>query len=146
MGTGKNFTGFKPEAIQFLNNLGMDNTKAWFEDHRADYTEYLLEPMKNLVIDLTGAMHSIDPGFETRPLVDKTISRIYRDVRFSRDKSPYRTNMWIVFKRRVTDWKDYPAFSAWLQRIRSRPSWPVAFYYGSRLSERYNSDGLLRSA
>ena len=43
-------------------------------------------------------------------------------------------------------WKDFPAFTDWLTRIRARPSWPVAFYFGARLSERYNAEGRLKSA
>jgi glutathione S-transferase len=43
-------------------------------------------------------------------------------------------------------WKDFPVFADWLKRIRARPSWPIAFYYGARLSERYNPEGRLRSA
>jgi glutathione S-transferase len=43
-------------------------------------------------------------------------------------------------------WKNYPAFTGWLDRIRSRPSWPVAFYFGARLSERYGPDSNAKSA
>jgi uncharacterized protein (TIGR02453 family) len=46
----------------------------------------------------------------TIPAVDKTISRIYRDTRFSRNKSPYKTRLWITFKRRSPDWKTAPCF------------------------------------
>jgi uncharacterized protein (TIGR02453 family) len=49
-------------------------------------------------------MLSIDLSFEVTPAVNKTISRIHRDTRFSKDKSPYRDCMWIVFKRSGKDW------------------------------------------
>ncbi len=110
MNNKKSFNGFYPETIQFMLDLGMNNYKTWFEEHRSDYEKYLLEPMKNLVTDLAETMLSIDPQFETTPKVDRTISRIYRDTRFSKDKSPYRNNMWITFRRRIKNWQDHPCF------------------------------------
>lgn len=55
-------------------------------------------------------MLTVDPYFETRPAVNKTISRIYRDTRFSRDKSPYRSTMWFTFKRPGRNWQDAPVY------------------------------------
>jgi uncharacterized protein (TIGR02453 family) len=104
------FNGFRKETIKYLVELGLNNYKTWFEEHRMQYEKYLLEPMKSLVTDMSKSMCAIDPEFEVQPKVDKTISRIYRDIRFSKDKTPYRNNMWITFKRTVDDWKDYPVF------------------------------------
>ncbi|HEX9080075.1 MAG TPA: DUF2461 domain-containing protein, partial [Desulfuromonadaceae bacterium] len=84
--------------------------KAWFEAHRQEYEEHLLEPLKALVSDLAGPMLAIDPELVTIPAVDRTISRIYRDTRFSRNKSPYKTCLWITFKRQSPDWKTAPCF------------------------------------
>jgi uncharacterized protein (TIGR02453 family) len=63
-----------------------------------------------LVNDLGESMIIIDSGFEIKAVINKTISRIQRDVRFSKDKSPYKTTVWITFKRRNKDWKDAPAY------------------------------------
>jgi len=104
------FNGFSPNTVAFFEGLAANNTKAWFEAHRSDYEKYLLEPLKSLVIDLSGAMLEIDPDLITIPAVDKTISRIYRDTRFSRNKSPYKTRLWISFKRPSPDWKTAPCF------------------------------------
>jgi len=104
------FNGFSPNAVAFFEGLAANNTKAWFEAHRSDYEKYLLEPLKSLVIDLSGVMLEIDPDLITIPAVDKTISRIYRDTRFSRNKSPYKTRLWISFKRPSPDWKTAPCF------------------------------------
>ncbi|MDD2852744.1 MAG: DUF2461 domain-containing protein [Desulfuromonadaceae bacterium] len=68
-----------------------------------------MEPLKNLVSDLAGAMLAIDPDLVTIPAMDKTISRIYRDTRFSRNKY-CKTCLWITFKRRSPDWKSAPCF------------------------------------
>jgi uncharacterized protein (TIGR02453 family) len=104
------FNGFSAETLEFLKSLGENNNKQWFLQHKSDYERCLLFPMQNLVKDLGPYMLSIDPFLEIRPAVDKTISRIYRDTRFSKDKSPLRANMWITFKRYRKDWKDWPSF------------------------------------
>jgi uncharacterized protein (TIGR02453 family) len=104
------FTGFYPQTIKFLTDLGMNNYKSWFEQHRDNYQKYLLNPMQRLVLSLAPTMLALDKNFEVAPKVDKTISRIYRDIRFSRDKAPLRNNMWITFKRRVQNWQDTPCF------------------------------------
>jgi uncharacterized protein (TIGR02453 family) len=104
------FEGFSPESVDFFENLAAHNNKAWFEEHRDDFEQYLMEPLKNLVSDLAGTMLTIDPELVVIPKVDKTISRIYRDTRFSRNKSPYKTCLWLTFKRRSPDWKTAPCF------------------------------------
>jgi uncharacterized protein (TIGR02453 family) len=104
------FNGFSPHALDFFANLGRNNNKAWFEAHRQEFEDYLMLPLKGLVSDLSGPMLGIDSEFVTMPAVDRTISRIYRDTRFSRDKSPYKTCLWITFKRHRTDWKDTPCY------------------------------------
>ncbi|SHO44330.1 Conserved hypothetical protein [Anaerocolumna xylanovorans DSM 12503] len=55
-------------------------------------------------------MYGIDSEFELLPMVDKAISRIYRDTRFSKDKSLYKDRMWITFKKSGKDKCDYPAY------------------------------------
>jgi uncharacterized protein (TIGR02453 family) len=98
------FTGFSRQTFLFLKDLKANNDKAWFGAHRPDYEQSLLQPLRDLVTDLTDAMLDIDPCFEVSPTVNKTISRIHRDTRFSKDKSPYRDCMWIVFKRSGKEW------------------------------------------
>lgn len=97
--TDSTFSGFTPETFKFLLGLEFNNSKPWFEEHKPDYLKYVVEPFKLLVKDLSGHMLTIDPGFETRAEISKTISRIYRDVRFSKDKTPYKSSVWITFKR-----------------------------------------------
>lgn len=104
------FNGFSPQALDFFSNLGQNNNKAWFEEHRQNFEDYLMSPLKYLVSDLSDPMLAIDSDFVTMPAVDKTISRIYRDTRFTRNKSPYKTCLWITFKRYSPDWKDSPCY------------------------------------
>ncbi|MBI5594434.1 MAG: DUF2461 domain-containing protein [Deltaproteobacteria bacterium] len=106
----ENFEGFSSATFQFLGNLCDNNHKAWFELHKPDYQDHVLRPMQALVSELGLFMLSIDPDIEVTPALNKTISRIYRDTRFSKDKSPYKTSHWITFKRLRKEWKDFPAF------------------------------------
>ena len=104
------FKGFSLRTFDFLRDIQFNNNKTWFEDNRQVYQEDVLKPLKELVIDLWPVMISIDPKFEVNPATNKAISRIYRDTRFSKDKSPYKNNMWITFKRQSKDWKEAPCF------------------------------------
>ncbi len=89
---------FSKQTLDFLFENHMHDSRAWFEEHKADYNRFVLEPLRELVAALTPSMLEIDPGFTTEPQVDKTICRIRRDTRYSHDKSLYRDVMWIIFK------------------------------------------------
>ncbi|OHD18005.1 MAG: hypothetical protein A2086_15725 [Spirochaetes bacterium GWD1_27_9] len=104
------FNGFSTKTFDFLKNLGENNNKMWFEEHKDDYKEYLVKPLQELVVSLGGTMLEIDKDFVTIPAINKTISRINKDVRFSKDKSLYKTNMWITFKRESDNWKEEPCY------------------------------------
>lgn len=104
------FTGFTQAGLNFLQDAWINNSKAWFDEHRAIYDNDLVKPFRLLVEQLTPAMLKIDEWFETRPAIGKTISRIHRDTRFSKDKSLYRSRLWLTFKRPNRDWKEAPAY------------------------------------
>ncbi|MBC8569880.1 DUF2461 domain-containing protein [Zongyangia hominis] len=90
---------FTEQTLQFLTENRLRDSKEWFNEHKEDYRRLVLEPMQELVGKLTPTMLDIDPQFTTEPKVDKTICRIWRDTRYSKDKSRYRENMWLIFKR-----------------------------------------------
>ena len=123
------FEGFKPEAQAFLHDLGNNNNKLWFEDRRDEYESLILVPLRKLVMDLSPTMQEIDPEIELRPVVNKTISRIYRDTRFSKDKSLFRTNMWINFKHPVKSWHDMPSW--WFELTPDGYTYGMGFYQAS---------------
>ena len=102
------FAGFTQETFDFFAGLKENNYKPWFEENKQVYERAVLHPLKALVLSMTPAMYSIDSKMDFRP--NKTISRIYRDIRFSADKSPYKTTMWIVFQRIVPNWEGFPGF------------------------------------
>ncbi|MBN1362249.1 MAG: DUF2461 domain-containing protein [Sedimentisphaerales bacterium] len=108
-GGERKFQGFSRASFTFLKNIRTHNDKTWFEAHRREYEQHLLNPLRDLVTDLADFVLGIDLSFEVAPAVNKTISRIYRDTRFSEDKSPLRDCAWIVFKRPGKDWARYTA-------------------------------------
>lgn len=103
------FAGIPPQALTFLAELAANNETAWFNRHKEEYRDLIQTPLRRLLTALTPAMQAVDPGFDTNPM-GAAVSRIRRDVRFSRDKSPYRIKQWISFKRPGEGWQDRPCF------------------------------------
>jgi uncharacterized protein (TIGR02453 family) len=89
------FTGFRPEAIQFLVDLAENNDRAWFQPRKGEYERLLKEPLEALISAL--AERFATRGIPLRADPSKSPFRIYRDVRFSKDKSPYKTNLGASF-------------------------------------------------
>ena len=89
------FTGFPPEAVQFLADLTANNDRAWFQPRKAEYEELLKRPLEALVAAL--AEEFAARGLPLRADPARSPFRIYRDVRFAKDKSPYKTNVGASF-------------------------------------------------
>jgi len=91
------FTGFTDETVQFFLDLKFHNNTDYFHANHDRYVEVVQTPFYELIEDLAPVMRKIDPDMEVRP--HKCVSRIHRDTRFSRDKSPYRDHLWVLFRR-----------------------------------------------
>jgi len=104
------FTGFAEDTFRFFKELEQNNTKEWFDQNRKRYETEVRERFKELCISLEPAMKSIDVDFELRP--HRCISRINRDTRFSKDKSPYKTHLWMTFMLPASaeNWVSLPGF------------------------------------
>ncbi len=89
------FTGFRPDAIQFLVDLSENNDRSWFQPRKGEYERLLKEPLEALISTL--AERFAARGIPLRADPSKSPFRIYRDVRFSKDKSPYKTNLGASF-------------------------------------------------
>ncbi|HET7239723.1 MAG TPA: TIGR02453 family protein [Gemmatimonadales bacterium] len=87
---GRGFPGFSAEALGFLRRLRRNNRKDWFERNRAVYETAVRDPMRALVEEMDVRLARIAPELMGDPR--RSVFRIHRDVRFSRDKSPYKTN------------------------------------------------------
>jgi uncharacterized protein (TIGR02453 family) len=92
------FPGFPPETLQFLRDLKANNNRDWFQPRKAVYEQCVKAPMVECVQALGEELTDFGDALVTAP--DKAIYRIYRDVRFSKDKSPYKTHVAAVFSPR----------------------------------------------
>jgi uncharacterized protein (TIGR02453 family) len=89
-------TSLKP-TVTFLAGLEKNNAKVWFDAHRADYDAHWVATGKALVEALAPKLHKIDGNAHAEPRIGGSIFRINRDVRFSKDKSPYKTHLDLWF-------------------------------------------------
>ena len=92
------FQGFPRETIPFFLELRFHNDKSFMDANRERYIRDVREPFYDFILDLGQKMLFIDPDFEVRP--HKCLSRINRDTRFSKDKSPYRDGRLRILRRR----------------------------------------------
>ena len=90
MGEMSEFTGFPPQTLDFLTGLSANNSKDWFDAHRSDYDAYWVEPAKAFVEAAGEALVDLAPEIEAQPRVNGSIFRVNRDIRFSKDKRPYK--------------------------------------------------------
>jgi len=97
-----------PAFFKFLDGLAKNNNKEWFDQNRATYEEEVKKPFRNLVEALTEKLAKDLP--EINREVSKSIFRINRDIRFAKDKSPYKNHVAAVFSRKGTQDLDYPGF------------------------------------
>ncbi|HTB13966.1 MAG TPA: DUF2461 domain-containing protein [Bryobacteraceae bacterium] len=89
---------FPPEAITFLKGLEKHNTRDWFQPRKEIFDTKLKEPMLAFVEAINGELLKFAPEHITEP--KKAVYRIYRDTRFSKDKTPYKTHLGAIFPRR----------------------------------------------
>jgi uncharacterized protein (TIGR02453 family) len=89
------FSGFFPETIAFFEQLSQNNNKEWFDENRKRYEKYLKNVSKALVEDMQDVF--AEAGLSYVSDTKKSLFRINRDIRFSPNKDPYKTNMGIFF-------------------------------------------------
>src|SRR5262245_42696449 len=91
------FSGFPPSTIRFLAGLSKSNDKRWFDAHRDDYERSFIDPARAFVEALGPHLKKLDRGIQAVPKVNGSILRIHRDVRFSKDKRPYKDHLDLWF-------------------------------------------------
>lgn len=92
---------FTPALFTFLRRLKANNTREWFQTHREVYERDVEGPMLRFITDLGPRLAAISPAFVADPRRHGgSLYRIYRDTRFSGDKSPYKTNVAATFRHR----------------------------------------------
>lgn len=90
------FSGFGKPFFSFFEELAHNNEKPWFEANRARYEDDVKATLRDFVVAIAPALEDISPNFTADP--KKSVFRIHRDVRFSKDKSPYKTNAGLHFR------------------------------------------------
>lgn len=84
-------TYFSDTSLKFLRNLARHNNREWFHAHKADYETHVREPFQRLLIDLQPALAQISAHYRSEPgRSGGSLYRIYRDTRYTNDKSPYK--------------------------------------------------------
>ena len=91
------FSAFPPEGLKFLRSLKRHNNREWFQQHKDIYEHSLKGPMEDLISALADDFAKFAPEMVATPKA--SAYRIYRDTRFSKDKSPYKTHVAAVFPR-----------------------------------------------
>ena len=90
------FDGFSEDTVRFFLGLRFHNDATYFNKHRNEYEAYVKEPFFEFIHAMAPIMEQIADDFELRP--QKCLARIRRDTRFTKDKSPYRDHLWLLFK------------------------------------------------
>lgn len=88
---------FPADLKHYFSRLKKNNNKPWFEKHRTEYQDKVLEPAMEFVAAVGGKIRKFAPNIVADPRINKSIFRIYRDVRFSKDKTPYKTHLAVFF-------------------------------------------------
>jgi len=93
---------FTREFFRFLNELNENNNRDWFQSNKERYRIEIQEPLLRFISDFAGPLSDISPNFVADPRPSGgSMFRIYRDVRFSKDKNPYKTHAAAQFRHRA---------------------------------------------
>ncbi|HET8925140.1 MAG TPA: DUF2461 family protein [Candidatus Acidoferrum sp.] len=85
------------ETFRFFKELGRNNRKAWMDANRDRYQSDVVQPFRRLLEELAPAALQLNPGFDASGRTGPNFSRINRDIRFAKDKTPYKTQMYLKF-------------------------------------------------
>ena len=91
------FVHYPKESLSFLKSVQKNNNKEWFESHRDEYIQYILEPSRAFVEEMGEHLQALVPTINAIPKINQSLFRIYRDVRFSKDKTPIKSKIGVIF-------------------------------------------------
>ena len=122
------FDGFPEETIRFFLALRFHNDATFFHAHQDEYERFVREPFYAFVEAMAPAVSAVADDMELRPA--KCLARIHRDTRFSKDKSPYRDHMWLLFRRGGETRENAAMF--WFELAPERVEWGLGFWDNNR--------------
>lgn len=96
-----------PQALDFLFENRLNDSKEWYKEHKDTHKKLVVEPFRDFVAKMEPYISEIDPHLSCNPM---RISRIYRDTRFTKDKSTFRDNVWYCFMRGKELYEGYPCY------------------------------------
>ena len=127
-GGGRVFSGFGREMIAFFLDLRFHNNKAFMDANRDRYLKDVRMPFYAFIQEMGPLMQTIDQDMEIRP--NKCLSRINRDIRFSRDKSPYRDHLWVAFRQAAVNKDGMPFY--WFEISPEHVTWGLGVWSENR--------------
>lgn len=89
---------FGRDTFDFFRQLGTNNKKVWMDANRERYKASVVEPLRRLLEELTPAILELDDRFDVSGRTGANFSRINRDIRFAKDKTPYKSQMYLKFQ------------------------------------------------
>ena len=105
------FSHFDPSLLKFMRDLEVNNDRQWFNDHKQQYEDLVRSPSLAFIEQMEQWIPLISPHYEASPKkIGGSLMRIYRDVRFSKNKAPYKTNVGIKFRHEVGKSAHAPGF------------------------------------
>ncbi len=92
------FSGFSEKTLPFLEAIRKNNNKEWFETHRDEYEQYILNPSKAFVVEMGEHLMALEPTINFEPKINKSLFKIYRDIRrMGANKEPIKSKIGIIF-------------------------------------------------
>jgi len=114
--TDPDFTSFQPSLFRFLKTLKANNNRDWFQQNKAKYEDQLLAPCQAFIRAFQPLLKRVSPHFLADDRrVGGSLMRIYRDTRFGKDKTPYKTNVGIQFRHEMGKDVHCPGFYVHLE-------------------------------
>ena len=92
------FKGFSKKTLPFLKAIKKNNNKEWFEAHRSEYEELILNPSRSFVVEMGEHLQALEPTINAQPKINKSLYRIYRDTRrMGANKEPIKHRIGMIF-------------------------------------------------
>ena len=92
------FSGFSKKTLPFLKAIKKNNNKEWFEAHRSEYEELILNPSRAFVSEMGEHLQALEPTINFSPKINKSLYRIYRDTRrMGANKTPLKHRIGFIF-------------------------------------------------
>ncbi len=96
------FAGFEPKTVAFLNEISNNNNREWFKANKTRYEEHVLDVALRFIQSMQDPLAAIAPNFVAQATrMGGSLMRVYRDTRFSKNKTPYKTNIGIQFRHEL---------------------------------------------